>query len=224
MPQPLIIIIGAYGSGKSEYALNLVKSLKKDSSNKITIADLDVVNPYFRSRDVQDVLEKEGIELIASDSVFKHADLPMISPRVKGSINDPTKAVILDVGGDIAGCKALGRFIDDINQRGYKMCFVVNTKRPFTSNVDEIILMIDTLEQTSKLKITDIICNTNLMEDTNIELIKEGIEIISEVAEKVSCNFDTYLVMNDFDNIYPDDINGIKKVNLQYFLSKPWEK
>ena len=220
---PLIIVIGAYGSGKSELSINLAIKLKQEGHEKVSLVDLDVVNPYFRSRDVQYLLAQDGIEVISAESGYGLADLPMISPRSKGAINDKSKAVILDVGGDPPGCKVLRRFEDDIKNREYEMIFVVNTKRPFTSAVNEIIEMKEMLESISTLKITEIVCNANLLEQTDINLVSDGVALVKQVAEKEKLLFKNYLVMNDSINFYPDEIDGIKKMNLSYFLSKPWE-
>ncbi|MCL2064710.1 MAG: hypothetical protein FWG98_10140 [Candidatus Cloacimonetes bacterium] len=220
---PLIIVIGAYGSGKSEYSINLAKKMKKAGKDKVSLADLDVVNPYFRSRDAQELLEKEGIDVIAPESSYGTADLPMISPRVRGAINDLNKTVILDVGGDPTGCKTLGRFEEEIKNREYEMILVVNTKRPFTSSAQEIFEMKSMLEKISRLKISEIVCNANLMEFTDIKLIEEGIAIVQEVAKKENLIFRTYLVMNDIENKYHEQFEGVKKMNLEYFLNKPWE-
>ena len=225
----MIIIIGAYGSGKSEYAINLAKqmyfSLDKEADNRtISLIDLDIVNPYFRSRDVKEEFEKEGIEVIAPESKFHSADMPMLSPMIKGTILNKEKTVIIDVGGDPVGCRALARFEDDIKTREYTMQLVVNTKRPFTSNKEEIIKMKDMLEYTSKLKVSELICNTNLMELTDEKLVNEGIEIIREVAISEGLLFKKYIVLDDKENKYPEVISGIKKVNIEYFLRKPWEQ
>jgi len=224
----LIIIIGAYGSGKSEYAINLAKqmyySLNKETDDRsISLIDLDIVNPYFRSRDVKEEFEKEGIEVVAPESKFHSADMPMLSPMIKGTILNKEKTVIIDVGGDPVGCRALARFEDDIKKREYTMQFVVNTKRPFTSNKEETIKMKNMLEYTSKLKVSEVICNTNLMELTDEKLINEGIEIIREVAKSEGLLFEKYIVLDDKENKYPEEISGIKKVNIEYFLRKPWE-
>jgi len=224
----LIIIIGAYGSGKSEYAINLAKqtyySLNKETDDRsISLIDLDIVNPYFRSRDVKEEFEKEGIEVVAPESKFHSADMPMLSPMIKGTILNKEKTVIIDVGGDPVGCRALARFEDDIKKREYTMQFVVNTKRPFTSNKEETIKMKNMLEYTSKLKVSEVICNTNLMELTDEKLINEGIEIIREVAKSEGLLFEKYIVLDDKDNRYPKEISGIKRVNIEYFLRKPWE-
>ena len=216
----LVIVIGAYGSGKSEYAINLAKIHSKSADN-VKLADLDVVNPYFRSRDVREKFAEDGIEVIAPDGEFKHADLPMLSPRIMGAIEDTDSAVILDVGGDPAGCRTLGRYVEKINQRGYQMQLVINTKRPFTSNKQEILQMIDKLEAASRLKIDELVCNTNLMEHTDSQLVKNGIKVIQEVANERGLKFEKYLVLENKE--IPDNLLGKKRVILSYFLNKPWE-
>ncbi len=222
MKNELYVIIGAFGSGKSEYSVHLARKLKREG-RQVILADLDVVNPYFRTRDVREQFEQEGIEVIAPEGQFKHADLPMISPRIQGAIANPDYTVILDVGGDPAGCRALGRFVDAITDRGYKMLLVINTKRPFTSTADEIVLMHEMLEFASKLSITEYVCNTNLMEYTDENIVKTGIEIISEAAKRKDVEFKTYLVLDKYNSHIPDAIYGKVKETMIYTLSKPWE-
>lgn len=222
MLNKLYIIIGAYGSGKSEFSVHFARQLNKQGF-RVSLADLDVVNPYFRSRDVKDVFLKEGIEVIAPEGQFMHADLPMISPRIKGAIENITKTVILDVGGDPVGCRALGRFEDVIKTRGYHMIHVVNTNRPFTTNPEEIIKMHEMLEFYSKLHIAELVCNTNLMEDTNVLDVTNGINVIHNVANSLSIIFDKYLVLDKYLDIVPDNIMGKKRERMTYTLVKPWE-
>lgn len=218
----LYVIIGAYGSGKSEYSIHLARSLREEGKD-VSLADLDVVNPYFRSRDVRDEFEGEGIELIAPEGQFSHADLPMISPRIQGAIQNEDKTVILDVGGDPAGCRTLGRFVESIEKRGYTMRLVVNTSRPFTTNKDEIIAMIDMLQKASKLKIDELICNTNLMEFTDQELVENGIKICEEVASELGLVFENYMVLDAYEDRIPDGLLGKKRRIMGYTLRKPWE-
>ncbi|MCD4820415.1 MAG: hypothetical protein K8S23_17180 [Candidatus Cloacimonetes bacterium] len=222
MKNKLIIVIGAFGSGKSEYSINLAKEYSLKGFN-VSLSDLDVVNPYFRSRDVREKFEKDGIEVIAPQGEYKHADLPMISPRIKGEINNYDKFVIIDVGGDPAGCRTLARYVEDATKRGYEMHFVVNTKRPFTSTAEEIIIMKNKLEYTSKLKITHLISNTNLMEFTDEEIVEKGISIVEEVSKQTNLIFDDYLVLDQHSEKIPSGIDGKNKKVLSYFLSKPWE-
>lgn len=218
----MYIIIGAYGSGKSEYGIHLTRSLKA-AGNNVSLVDLDVVNPYFRSRDVRDEFAREGIEVIAPEGHFSHADLPMISPRIKGAIEDKNRLVILDVGGDPAGCRALGRFEDSINTRGYHTRLVVNTSRPFTTNTSEVLAMIDMLQASSKLKVHELICNTNLMQYTEQDLVMEGIRIVEDAAKQAGLIFDTYLVLDKYADKVPDNLLGKKRLVMSYTLKKPWE-
>lgn len=222
MNNQLYIIIGAYGSGKSEYSIHLARKLKSEGLD-IVLADMDVVNPYFRSRDVREDFARIGIDVIAPEGEFKHADLPMISPRIKGAIENLSKTVILDVGGDPAGCRTLGRFVDSINKRGYRMLFVVNTLRPFTSTLEEIITMKQHLEFTSKLQITEFVCNTNLMQDTEQHIVEEGIALISEAARHTGLGFSTYLVLDEYASRIPEGISGLHREIMSYTLKKPWE-
>ncbi len=223
MNNPPYIVIGAYGSGKSEFSIHLAQSLNQPGV-EVVLADLDVVNPYFRTRDVREEFATLGIEVIAPDGEFKHADLPMISPRIKGAIENPAKTVILDVGGDPAGCRALGRFVEPINLRGYEMLFVVNTFRPFTTTVEEVLQMKANLEFSSKLKITEFVCNNNLMEYTNPEVVRQGIDILAECSRQTGLPFRRYLVLDAYQDIVPAGLGGKERLVMTYTLKKPWER
>jgi len=147
----------------------------------------------------------------------------MISPRVKGALQNREKTVILDVGGDPAGCRTLGRFEEIIKNRGYNMIFIVNTMRPFTTTPEEIITMKEALEATSRLQITEIVCNTNLMEETTADIVLSGIKTVDKAAKQLSLPFDTYLVLSKYISIVPDHLYGKKREVMKYNLQKPWE-
>jgi len=223
MKKEIDIIIGAYGSGKSEYSINYACKMKQKGF-PVSLVDLDVVNPYFRSREVRDQFDNIDIDMVAPDKEFNHAHMPMLSPRIMGAVQNFDRLIILDVGGDPAGCRTLARYINNIKIRGYSLQVVINTSRPFTSSIAGMEEMLDNLEFSSKLKITELICNTNLMEFTDAALVKHGIDMIDEVAQKRNIKFDKYLVMDKFEDAIPDGINGKKRFVMQYFLNKPWEK
>jgi hypothetical protein len=222
MNKELIVVIGAYGSGKSEYSVNL-SGRYNATSKGVMLVDMDVVNPYFRTRDVREQFENTGIEVVAPLGENQYADIPMLSPGISAAISKYDKTVILDVGGDPAGCRTLARYIEDIKKRGYQMHLVVNTKRPFTADKAGIFNMIDMLEETSDLKITELVCNTNLMEYTDEEVVTSGIKIIEEAAKEKGLAFEKYLVLEDYDEKIPDNILGKTKMTMNYFLNKPWE-
>jgi len=216
------IVIGAYGSGKSEYAVNLALNFMT-LNNQVSLVDLDIVNPYFRSRDLKETFSEIGIEVISPDGEYKHADLPMLSPRIMGAVMDHERKVILDVGGDPAGCRTLARYVENINKRSYCLQMVINTKRPFTSNAQEILYMVEMLQKASNLRITELICNTNLLNETETDDLEEGIMIIEDVADKLGVVFNNYLVLDRYKSKLPDNLMGKKRIVMDYFLRKPWE-
>ncbi|MCD4829042.1 MAG: hypothetical protein K8R90_06390 [Candidatus Cloacimonetes bacterium] len=220
MANDLIVVIGAFGSGKSEYAINLAWSRRAEQP---FLVDLDVVNPYFRSRDVRELFAADGIDVIAPEGAYSHADLPMISPRIRSAVIDRDRPVILDVGGDPNGCRALARFTQSIRERGYNMTLVVNTRRPFTADAGGIGEMLHMLQKVSGLKVSELVCNTNLMEHTDAAVVEEGVRIVRQAADEHNLPFSQFLVLDAYADKVPDEIGGVKKMVLSYFLRKPWE-
>lgn len=216
------IIIGAYGSGKSEFAVNYAWQ-KRQKEKKVALVDMDVVNPYFRSREIKGFFAENDIELVAPEGEYIHSHLPMLSPRIMGAVEDFQNCVILDVGGDPAGCRTLARYIENIKKRGYSLKAVINTSRPFTSDYDGIMQMLENLEFSSRLKITELVCNTNLMEFTDEATVLAGVKLLDEIARDKNLKFENYLVMDRFADIVPNGLLGKKRIVLQYFLNKPWE-
>jgi hypothetical protein len=223
MDNDVIVIIGAYGSGKSEYAINYTWELKQ-SGKRVTLVDMDVVNPYFRSREVRDEFAHHGIIVVAPEGGYAHADVPMLSPRIMGAVEEYHRIPVLDVGGDPAGCRTLARYVNNIKKRGYQLKVVINTKRPFTSDYEGIIYMLETLEFSSRLKVTELVCNTNLMEHTDEEIVRGGIKLIDRVAKATNLKFTDYLVMDKYKDRISDGLEGKDRIVLQYHLNKPWEK
>lgn len=177
----IIIIYGHYGCGKTNLSLNLAIDLAL-KGEKVTIADMDVVNPYFRSGDYKDLLAKYGIDIVASDFSYTNLDLPSI-PATMYSIFVREGTVIIDVGGDDAGAYALGRFSSKIKEAGYKAYYVVNGKRTLTATPEEAVEILREIESASSLPATGVINNTHLQNFTTSEIIKEGYEFAKKTAE-----------------------------------------
>jgi hypothetical protein len=178
---PITIFAGRFGSGKTEAALNYALLLVKDEEPVRTAAppgvaviDLDIVTPYFRSREMADVMQEQGIKMIAPSHVSQHLDTPGITPQILGAIQQPDMPVVLDVGGDRQGARALGQFSSAIKHRGYTMHFVVNPYRPFTDTIEGLSNSISEIEASSRLKVKSLISNPNLIGETTIERILEG--------------------------------------------------
>ncbi len=215
----IIIVVGAYGSGKSEYSANLAYR-----EGKSVIVDLDIMNPYFRTRELTERFAAIGIEVVAPEGSFRHTELPMLSPRIQAKIEEKDKMIIMDIGGDPLGMKVLGRYKKNLTNRGYDLRMVVNTKRPQTSSVKAVLEMFDEFEYYSKMKITTLVSNTNLMEYTNLEVVTEGVRIVSEVAKMKGVDFFEYCVLKKNCRGIPDKIGEQNIFIMDYFLGKPWER
>ncbi len=148
----------------------------------VVLVDLDIVTPYFRSREMAAQMHEQGVEVIAPAAVSRHLDSPSITPEILGAIEQPSHAVVLDVGGDPQGARALGQFSPAILRRGYTMYFVVNPYRPFTSSREGLARSIAEVEHTSRLRVTSLVSNPNLMDETTAAEILQGHARIEEFA------------------------------------------
>ena len=181
---PVTIICGGYGSGKSGISVNYVLDAKK-SNDKISIVDLDIVNPYFRSREAHKVFQEKGIELIAPEGELRNSALPALPAKVYGSLKDDEVMTLVDLGGDDTGAKVLARYEKHIPDN-YQMYMVINPARPLQDSSQKILQLIENIEYTSRKKITGLINNTNLLHETNIMYIEDNFHIVEEVSEKLN--------------------------------------
>ncbi len=179
----IVIIAGNYGSGKTETAVNLALH-KKQSGLDVSIADLDLVNPYFRTREARKLLESAGVRVVLPEEKYMYADLPILTPAVGGLIRNSSDLTILDAGGDDAGVTVLAALSDMLSQQKVTMLQVVNPFRPFTENVDGCIKMMEEIQNSSKLEVTGLISNANLIDDTSPDEIYRGYDLIMEFSER----------------------------------------
>ena len=181
------IIVGHYGSGKSEFSVNYAMQLakqNKDPNKKVAIADLDVVNPYFRSREKEDFLAQIGVESFSSPLKNSTLDLPAVSAEIRKPVIDETYEYVMDVGGDDVGARVLGSIKDIMKKSDYDMFLVINANREYTTNADEVIRYMHSIMGASGLNITGLINNTHLLWDTRTEDILKGEKLAKEVSEK----------------------------------------
>ncbi len=218
----LLIITGSYGSGKTEYAVNLAVE-KNKAGRPCSIVDLDVVNPYFRTRDVRDLFFGMGIDVVAPEPSLQYADLPTLSPRIKSSVKSTERTVILDVGGDPMGARVLGRYSDVIKNRGYQLTLVVNTRRPETETAEDVLAMAANIERASGLKITELVANSHLMEYTDASIVVEGVETAREVAKELGVTFSQACVLDELLPKIDTSLIDAELVVLKKFMKKPWE-
>jgi hypothetical protein len=172
---------GNYGSGKTEVAVNY-SLLLAEKEEGVCIADLDIVNPYFRCREDAEFMQEHGIEVVAPRDDLKHADLPIILPEIKGLLEKTEGRTVLDVGGDPVGARVLSSLAESFRTEELDLLVVLNARRPFTDTVEGCREMIGEIEKASRLSVTALVGNTHLMDSTTPEVILEGERLVREVA------------------------------------------
>ncbi len=172
----ITILAGHYGSGKTNIAVNLALSMKEKGIDTV-IADLDIVNPYFRTKDSLEILNEAGIRLISSEYANSNVDIPAIPQDMYSIVDDKTRHYIVDLGGDDRGAYALGRYADKINEEAdYEMLFVFNKYRPLTPDAESAFGVMKEIEEASKVKFTAIVNNSNIGELTDAEAVLTSVE------------------------------------------------
>ncbi len=174
------VIVGHYGSGKTEFAINYALKLK-ETFPKVYIVDLDIVNPYFRTNDEKKQLEALGLCVIASPYASSNVDVPALPSDIFRVFADKEAAVVFDVGGDDDGAIALGRYKQYFNQETPEMLFVINVFRPLTSDVQSIKEMIEGIEAVSRLKVTGLVNSSNLAALTTADEALKGQRVVDQV-------------------------------------------
>lgn len=178
----IVLLSGHYGSGKTNIAVNLAFFLKK-FRDKLAIADVDIVNPYFRTKDSQRELEAAGIRLICSEYANTNVDLPALPQEVYAVTDNPDLTAIIDVGGDDRGALALGRWRDAIlAEDNYEMLLVVNRFRPLTVDRASTVEVMREIEAASGMAFTGIVNNSNLGEETTPEDVLSSMEYAHEIS------------------------------------------
>ena len=200
----IIVHVGHYGSGKTELSLNLVRSLLKQGK-KVMLVDIDIVNPYFRSGEHKNALEKLGARVIRPNFEGTNVDVPSLPAEVMSAFVDKTSQVIFDVGGDPSGAKALGRYHEYIQEDDYIVKCIINTARPFTKTADEIVEMVHNLEKTSKLKVDMLVNNTNIARESTAALLVESQPIVEEAAKKLNLKVGQIGIMQEELDKLPKD-------------------
>jgi hypothetical protein len=180
----VIAIVGSYGSGKTELAVNLSLQLAA-SGRRVQIADLDIVNPYFRCREARELMEAHGIRVVVPPGAQVFADLPIILPEIRGMLRPPDGVVtILDVGGDDVGARALASFRTSIADGEYELWQVINAKRPFTGTVEGCLDMMRSVASASRWKVTGLLVNSHLIDETTVDTVLDGWRLAEAVRAR----------------------------------------
>ena len=178
----VLLLCGHYGSGKTNIAVNLAQKIKREYPT-VTLADLDIVNPYFRSKDSALELEEAGIRLICSKYANSNVDIPALPPDLYALTDDRRMRAIIDVGGDDRGALVLGRIAPAIlSENDYEMLMVINCYRPLTRDAASTIEVMREIEYASGIRFTALINNSNLGVETTAEDVLSSMSYAKEVA------------------------------------------
>lgn len=217
----LRIITGHYGSGKTEFAVNYAFGLAA-AGKKTAIVDLDIVNPYFRSREMEPQLTAKGIRVVSSSIKGMSGDLPALSPEIYSVLQDTSYEVVLDVGGDRVGARALGRYHEYFDREPYDMFFVLNANRHQTSTADGAISYLRYIEYGSRQKVTALVNNTHLCGNTTVEDIMKGQKLCEDVSKVLGLPIKYVVAEKKFADLLPKGLQGeILPINI--YMKKPWE-
>ncbi len=219
--KPLTVIVGHYGSGKT----NLVMNLALDAARRVgsvSVIDMDIVNPYFRVSEQRRVLEAEGIELVAPvfSEMGTSLDVPSLTGRILPAIEDASDehVVIIDVGGDDAGSVALGRYARAIEAHGYDMFYVANRYRNLVQDLDDAFENMEEIEAASRLRMTGIVNNSHLQGATDAEVIGKGLEYASELSRLSGLRVICTTVPRELENLQFDKLYPVER-----YVKAPWE-
>ena len=219
-----IVICGGYGSGKSEISVNLASMFARTDSRPVLIADLDIINPYFRSREAVRELEAIGVRSLLPPGDQVYADLPIVIPQIKGAIEDHEGKLVLDVGGDDQGARVLSSLSDAFSPHNHELLLVLNGNRPFTADVAGARKIMNEIEAASRLRFTGIIANTHLIEHTTVEIVMDGLALAQDVSK--ATGLPVVFVSATRDVAEKLDLRriDIPVLPLDRSLLKPWEK
>ncbi len=179
----VVVIVGNYGSGKTEVAINLAVHRRRDGV-AVRLADLDLVNPYFRTREARSALAALGIDIVLPPHRYRHADLPILDPAVAGLIRQPFQLTILDAGGDDVGATVLASLHHVLEPTRPQVLQVINPMRPFTETHAGCLRIQREIEAAARLKVTGLIGNANLIDETVADHVVEGYHFVKSLAEE----------------------------------------
>ncbi len=178
----ITIFCGHYGSGKTNIAVNYAISLRK-KANEVCLADLDIVNPYFRSKDSKALLERESVKLISSDFANTNVDIPALPSQMYAITDNKNTFAVLDIGGDDRGALALGRLSDKIKEENdYINLMVINKYRPLSDTPEKTLEIMREIEAASRLPFDGIVNNSNLGEFTDEKTVLDSFEYANKVS------------------------------------------
>ena len=215
------IITGHYGTGKTELAVNLALALAGEGC-RVMLADLDIVNPYFRSRERRPLLESAGVQVISSSQACSDADVPALPAELLAILENREIRGILDIGGDPVGARVLARFQPKIVQEDYQLIFVLNANRPEVREAEHAIAYLRSIEAVTGLTCSGIVNNTHLCGETTPAEIRKG----AALAEAVSRQTGIPILCHTAEVRFADAVSDLREpvFPITINMKKPWER
>ena len=227
------VLLGSFGSGKSELALNM--SIDAAKRGPCTLVDLDVINPYFRTSERGDVLTPAGVELIMPPYALEKIEIMSLSARVYSAFTPGEGSVFFDIGGDHVGSIALGQYkpyFDNIPDEHKHILFIVNPMRPTAADVDSAWAVLEKIQFVSRLDVTGLVNNGNLAGETDCSHLVEGYELVKALSEKTGIpvwgTAGTEAVLKEFDayakahGLDPNYIGQYQPIDVM--MHRSWDK
>lgn len=215
---PITIICGHYGCGKTNLALNL--TLEAAEKGPVTLVDLDIVNPYFRSSDYGDMLKECGVRLIAPVFAGTTLDTPTLPPEIQSVFAPGAGQVFIDAGGDDAGATALGGLSPGLARTGYELIYVINRYRVLSQTPEECAGLLREIEAASRLKAAGIVNNSHLGTQTELSHVLEALPFAQRTAKLTGLPL-LYSTVPDFALDRGGPPEGFKAV--RRLVKFPWE-
>ena len=217
-PHRLTIVTGHYGTGKTEFSVNLALALAKEG-RPVALADLDIVNPYFRSRERKPLLEEAGIRVIATSQACTDADVPAVPAEVLAMLEDRRVRGVIDAGGDPVGARVLARFRPKIAQEDYQLVYVLNANRPEVRTPEAATAYLRGIEQVTGLTCTGLVNNTHLCGETTAAEVRKG----AALAEAVSHETGIPVLGHMAEARFAPELEGLTVFPIEVRMRKPWE-
>lgn len=214
------IVCGHFGTGKTEFAVNYILELAR-GNQRTMLADVDIVNPYFRSRERRQQLQAAGVRLISSSQACSDADVPALPAELLTLLEDRSYRGVLDVGGDPTGARVLARFQPKIIQEDYRLLFVLNANRPEVRTAEKALLYLRSIEAVTGLECGGIVNNTHLCGETTAHEILKGAELARQVSEASGIPVVCHVVERRLCG--EESLSELRLFPIDIYMKKPWE-
>lgn len=214
------IITGHYGTGKTEFAVNLALALA-EAGERVMLADLDIVNPYFRSRERRQLLESAGVRLISSSQACSDADVPALPAELLTILENRDIRGVLDIGGDPVGARVLARFQPKLVREDCQLIYVLNANRPEVREMENAVAYLRGIEATTGLTCTGIVNNTHLCGETTAGEIRKGAGLAEAVSKETGIPILCHVAEKRFAAVLSDLPEAVFPITIK--MKKPWE-